>query len=75
MGFEMGLWTAPSVISEFAPILHDDPSALCVGPDGRPGVCQERWWWPPHGKTYKIDPMQPSSLSEYGPNDRYEYEQ
>ena len=60
MGFEMGLWTAPSVVSEFAPIVQDSPSALALGPDGRPVVRNDRWTWPPHGKTHEIEPLTPA---------------
>ncbi len=56
MGFELGLWAAPSIVSEFAPLFGEHPEALISGPDGAPKVFGERWHWPPHGATYQIDP-------------------
>ena len=56
MGFELGLWAAPSIVSEHAPLFSEHPDALISGPDGAPKVFGERWHWPPHGATYQIDP-------------------
>lgn len=56
MGFELGLWAAPSIVSEYAPLFSEHPEALLTGPDGTPKVFGERWHWPPHGATYQIDP-------------------
>ncbi len=60
MGFELGLWAAPSVVSEFAPIVRERPEALICDPDGSPRVRHERWTWPPHGCTHLIDPWTPA---------------
>ncbi len=57
MGLEMGLWIAPSEVSEFAPIATDNPQMLVLSADGRPVVRCERWTWAPHGKTYILDPL------------------
>ncbi len=57
MGFEMGLWAAPSVVSEFAPLVTEHPDALVLDAAGVPVVVAERWTWAPHGKTHRVDPM------------------
>lgn len=60
MGFELGLWAAPSVVSEFAPLVAEHPEALIRDAEGNPVVCHQRWTWPPHGRTYLIDPWTPA---------------
>jgi len=59
-GFQMGLWAAPSVVSEFAPVAKEHPEALVTNPDGALRVIGKRWTWPPHGRTYRVDPLQPA---------------
>lgn len=59
MGFELGLWAAPSVVSEFAPLAAEHPETLIRGADGQPLVRIERWHWPPHGRAYLVDPWTP----------------
>lgn len=59
MGFELGLWAAPSVVSEFAPLAEEHPEVLIRDADGRPLVRIERWHWPPHGRCYLVDPWTP----------------
>jgi len=60
MGFELGLWAAPSVVSEFAPLVAEHPEALMLDAEGKPRVIHKRWTWPPHGVTYQIDPWTPA---------------
>ena len=60
MGFEMGLWAAPSVASEFAPLVAEHPEALVLNADGTPLVVSERWHWEPHGCTHCVDPLKPA---------------
>jgi hypothetical protein len=60
MGFEMGLWAAPSVVSEFAPLVAEHPEALVLNNDGTPLVVSKRWTWAPHGMTHRVDPMKPA---------------
>ena len=59
MGFELGLWAAPSVVSEFAPLVAEHPEALMLDAEGKPRVIHERWTWPPHGATHQVDPWTP----------------
>lgn len=59
LGFELGLWAAPSVVSEFAPLAAEHPETLIRGADGQPLVHSERWYWPPHGRCYLVDPWTP----------------
>ncbi len=69
MGFQMGLWTAPSVVSEFAPLVSEHPEALVLNADGTPLVVSKRWTWAPHGMTHRVDPMKPAGqqfLREFG---------
>lgn len=63
MGFELGLWAAPSVVSEFAPLAQEHPEALIRDAQGQPIVRFERWTWPPHGRCYLIDPWAPAGES------------
>ncbi len=60
MGFELGLWAAPSVVSEFAPLVAERPEALVLDAEGKPRVIHERWTWPPHGATHQVDPWTPA---------------
>lgn len=60
MDFEMGLWAAPSVVSEFAPLVAEHPEALVLNADGSPLVVSKRWTWAPYGATYRVDPMKPA---------------
>lgn len=57
MGFELGLWAAPSVVSEFAPLVQQHPEALTRDANGELLVTVEHWHWEPHGRCYQVDPM------------------
>lgn len=69
MGMSLGLWVAPSTVSEFAPLFSEHPEALMQDANGKPLVIGEKWHWPPHGKTYNVDPLTPEGeqyLREFG---------
>lgn len=59
MGFSLGLWTAVTNASEFAPIYAEHPEAMIQGTDGKPLITDEHWFWEPHGKVSTIDPTSP----------------
>lgn len=69
MGMNLGLWVAPSTVSEFAPLFSEHPEALMHDANGKPLVIGEKWHWPPHGKTYNVDPLTPEGeqyLRDFG---------
>lgn len=68
-GMSLALWVAPSVVSEFAPLAQEHPDALVTDAAGKPVVIGEKWYWPPHGKTYNVDPLTPGGarfLADFG---------
>ena len=65
MGFSLGLWTAATQVSEFAPLFAEHPEAMLQTADGQPQVCGENWFWEPHGKTYSLDPTHPVGEAFY----------
>ncbi|MEN6302812.1 MAG: alpha-galactosidase [Armatimonadia bacterium] len=69
MDLTLGLWVAPSTISEWAPFYEEHPEGLVAGPDGKPLVISEKWYWAPHGKTFNLDPLTPAGekyLRDFG---------
>ncbi len=69
MDMTLGLWVAPSTVSEFAPLFSERPEALMQDASGKPLVIGEKWPWPPHGKTYNVDPLTPQGeqyLRDFG---------
>ncbi len=69
MGMTLALWVAPTTISEFAPLYAEHPEALMQDAQGKPLVIGEKWHWPPHGKTYNVDPLTPGGeqfLRDFG---------
>jgi len=65
MGFTLGLWTAATQVSEFAPLFQEHPEAMFHNADGTPKVCADYWFWEPHGKTYFLDPTHPIGEAFY----------
>ena len=80
MGLTLGLWTAVSHVSEFAPFYKEHPEALLHDSDatlrsgaslrstsspGAPLVADQRWFWEPHGRTFTPDPTHPTGLAFY----------
>ena len=65
MGFSLGLWTAVTGVSEFAPQYREHPDALIRAEDGRPLATGEHWYWAPHGKTFTMDPTSPAGLAAF----------
>jgi hypothetical protein len=65
MGLTLGLWTAVSQISEFAPFYADHPEALMHDAAGAPAVADAHWFWEPHGRTFTPDPTHPLGLEYY----------
>jgi hypothetical protein len=59
MGFTLGLWTAATHVSEFAPLFQEHPEAMFQTADGHPQVGCDYWYWEPHGKTFSLDPTHP----------------
>ncbi|MBU0608263.1 MAG: alpha-galactosidase, partial [Armatimonadetes bacterium] len=59
MGFTLGLWTAVTQVSEFAPLFQEHPEAMFQTAEGKPLVAGEYWFWEPHGKTFSLDPTHP----------------
>lgn len=59
MGFTLGLWTAATQVSEFAPLFQEHPEAMFQTTDGHPQVSADYWFWEPHGKTFSLDPTHP----------------
>ncbi len=69
MGMSLALWVAPSTVSEFAPLFSEHPEALMQDANGKPLVIGEKWHWPPHGKTFNVDPLTPEGeqyLRDFG---------
>lgn len=56
-GMTLGLWVAPSTISEWAPFFKEHPEGLIADAEGSPIATREEWTWAPHGKTYELDPL------------------
>jgi len=54
LGFRMGVWKAPYMISEFDPLSRDHPEWLIQGEDGKPLAIWE-WYWEPHGQVFILD--------------------
>ncbi|UCH35197.1 MAG: alpha-galactosidase [Armatimonadota bacterium] len=65
MGLTLGLWTAVSQVSEFAPLFAEHPEALLHDAAGALSVADQHWFWEPHGKTYTPDPTHPLGLAFY----------
>lgn len=71
LGFELGLWTAVTQVSEFAPLFLEHPEAMFQdgrsdrSADGQPQVCGGDWYWEPHGKTFSLDPTHPIGEAFY----------
>ena len=65
MGLTLGLWTAVSQVSEFAPFYREHPEALLRDATGALAVADERWYWEPHGRTYTPDPTHPLGAAFY----------
>lgn len=65
MGFSLGLWTAVTGVSEFAPLYQEHPDALIQGADDKPLVTGDYWFWEPHGKTFTLDPTSPAGLAQF----------
>ena len=69
MGMRLALWVAPSTVSQWAPFSEEHPEGLMAGEDGRPQARPHEWTWPPHGKTYQLDPLTPAGehfLRDFG---------
>lgn len=64
-GQSLGLWTAVSHVSEFAPFAIEHPDLLVHEADGQLKVATQHWTWAPHGKTYTLDPTQPLGEAKY----------
>jgi len=65
MGLTLGLWTAVSQMSEFAPFYAEHPEALLHDASGAPSVADSHWYWEPHGRTFTPDPTHPLGLEFY----------
>jgi hypothetical protein len=65
MGLTLGLWTAVTQVSEFAPFYKEHPEALLHDASGAPLVTDQRWYWEPHGRTFAPDPTHPLGLAFY----------
>lgn len=65
MGFSLGLWTAVTQVSEFAPLFQEHPEAMFQTPEGEPKVTVEHWHWEPHGRTFTLDPTHPVGEAFY----------
>ena len=60
MGFHLGIWSAPTNISEFDPVAEEHPEMLVQGDDGKP-VFEGKWFWHPHGGIGTLDLTHPAS--------------
>jgi len=65
MGLTLGLWTAVSQMSEFAPFYQEHPEALLHDASGAPSVADQHWYWVPHGRTFTPDPTHPLGCTYY----------
>jgi hypothetical protein len=65
MGLTLGLWTAVSQMSEFAPFYEEHPEALLHDAAGVPSVADQHWYWVPHGRTFTPDPTHPLGRAYY----------
>lgn len=65
MGLSLGLWTAVSHVSEFAPQAVERPDTLFKGSEGDSFVASDHWYWAPHGRTFTLDPTHPDGEEQY----------
>ena len=65
MGLTLGLWTAVSHVSEFAPFYKEHPEAFLRDASGNHAVAWDRWYWEPHGSTFTPDPTHPLGQNFY----------
>jgi hypothetical protein len=59
-GFNLGIWVAPFIISEFDPITHEHPEWLLGSNEEKPKP-NSTWFWKPHGKVYAFDLTHPEA--------------
>lgn len=65
MGLSLGLWTAVTSVSEFAPEVKATPEMLARDAAGKPYVSWDEWYWVPHGATLAVDPTSPAGAEYY----------
>ena len=54
LGFDLGAWKAPFMVSEFSSVYREHPEWLIPGEDGRPQSIWT-WFWEPHGRVFVLD--------------------
>jgi len=60
LGFELGLWYCPNVVTDSARFFKRTPQALLSDSNGNPAPRGLKpWTWEPHGQTYDVDPTHP----------------
>ncbi len=60
MGFDLGIWSAPTNVSEHDALITEHPEYLAHGPDGKP-IVEGRWFWQPHGGIATLDMTHPGA--------------
>lgn len=58
LGLELGVWTAPFMISEFSALYREHPEWMIPGEDGLPRSIWT-WFWEPHGRVFILDLSHP----------------
>ncbi len=62
LGFELGLWFCPSVVTEESDFFKKHPTALLCDKKGHPAPRHlSNWSWKPGGRTYDLDPTHPTA--------------
>ena len=62
LGFELGLWFCPSVVTEESSFFKKHPEALLHDKKGQPVPRHlSSWTWKPGGRTYDLDPTHPAA--------------
>lgn len=65
LGLSLGLWTAVTSVSEYAPEATEHPEMLAQDASGKPFVSWDNWYWEPHGATLAVDPTSPAGAAYY----------
>ncbi len=60
LGFEMGLWYCPGLVTEHSAVFRKHPGWMLHDRQGSPALRHlDEWGWKPGGKTYDLDPTSP----------------
>jgi hypothetical protein len=60
LGLKLGVWWAPFSISEFDPVVREQPEIVVADEQGNP-YAAESWFWEPKGRVYPLDLTHPGA--------------